>query len=119
MTVNPILFRYISAVAAKKKIAEGYQYLSRVATEVRQQLTDISCHLDRNVVLSDNWAKEILIQAGKVNASMILLGATDRSVPSRFFYGNKIEQILSNTSWGSDHQAVKNAIWLIILLSAC
>jgi nucleotide-binding universal stress UspA family protein len=98
MTVNPIRFRYISIIAAKKKIAEGYAYLNRVATELREQTTDLPWHLDRNVVLSDDWAKEILIQAGKVNASMILLGATERNLPSRFIYGNKIEQILRNTS---------------------
>jgi len=98
MTVNPFHFRYISAVAAKKRIAEGYDYLSRVVTEIRQQTDGAAWHLDRHVVLSDDWAKEILIQAGKINAGMILLGATERTLPSRFFYGNRIEQILRTTS---------------------
>jgi nucleotide-binding universal stress UspA family protein len=98
MTINTLLFRYISATAAKKKITEGYQYLSRVITEIREQAPDSHWHLDRNVVLSDDWAKEILIQAGKVNAAMILLGATERTLPSRFFYGSRIEQILRTTS---------------------
>jgi nucleotide-binding universal stress UspA family protein len=97
MTVNPIRFRYISFVSAKKKIAEGYEYLGQVAKELREQTAEFPWHLDRNVVLSDDWAKETLIQAGKVNASMILLGATERNLPSRFFYGNKIEQILRNS----------------------
>ncbi len=98
MTVNPLHFRYISAVAAKKKIAEGHAYLSRIVAEIRQQTTDASWHLDRQVVLSDDWAKEILIQAGKINAGMLLLGATERNLPSRYFYGNRIEQILRTTS---------------------
>ena len=98
MTVNPLHFRYISASAAKKKIAEGYEYLSEVAAEIREQASGFDWHFDRNVVLSDDWTKEILIQAGKVNAAMILLGATERNLPSRFFYGNKIEQILRTTS---------------------
>ena len=98
MTVNPLHFRYISAPATKEKIAQGYEYLDRVATEIREQATGFDWHFDRNVVLSDDWAKEILIQAGKVNAAMILLGATERNLPSRFFYGNKIEQILRTTS---------------------
>ena len=79
-------------------MAEGYEYLGRVAAEIREQATGFDWHFDRNVVLSDDWAKEILIQAGKINAAMILLGATERNLPSRFFYGNKIEQILRNTS---------------------
>jgi nucleotide-binding universal stress UspA family protein len=98
MTVNPFHFRYISTLAAKKKIAEGHEYLSRIVAEIRQQTAGASWHLDRHVVLSDDWAKEILIQTGKINAGMILLGATERSLPSRYFYGNRIEQILRTTS---------------------
>ena len=98
MAVNPLHFRYISPLAAKKKIADGYDYLSRVAAEIREQASGFDWHFDRNVVLSDDWAKEILIQAGKLNIAMILLGATQRNLPSRFFSGNKIEQILCNTN---------------------
>ena len=98
MTVNSLHFRYISAVAAKKKIAEGYGYLNRIVVDIRQQTAGATWHLDRHVVLSDDWAKEILIQAGKINAGMILLGATDRTLPSRYFYGNRFEQILRTTS---------------------
>ena len=98
MTVSPFHFRYISALTAQKKIKEGQDYLNRVATEIRQQTTGPAWHFDRQVVLSDDWAKEILIQAGKINAGMILLGATERTLPSRFFYGNRIEQILRATS---------------------
>lgn len=98
MTVNSLHFRYISALAAKRKIAEGHAYLSRIVTEIRQQTAGTAWHLDRHVVLSDDWAKEILIQAGKINAGMILLGATERNLPSRYFYGNRIEQILRTAS---------------------
>ncbi len=98
MTINPLHFRYISAPAAKRKLAEGYEYLGRIVAEIRQQTPGTSWHLDRQVVLSDDWAKEILIQAGKVNAAMLLLGATERNLPTRYFYGNKIEQILRTTA---------------------
>ena len=77
---------------------EGHAYLHRVEGEIRQQTTGASWHLDRHVVLSDDWAKEILIHAGKINAGMILLGATERSLPSRYFYGNRMEQILRTTT---------------------
>jgi len=97
MTVSPLHFRYISATTAKAKIAEGYAYLSQVAAEIREQTGGTPWYFDRHAVLSDDWAKEILIQAGKLNAAMILLGATERSLPHRFFYGNRIEQILRAT----------------------
>lgn len=96
MVANPFRFRYISAGAARKKLDEGREYLNRVSAEIGGEL-EPHWHLDRHVVLSDDWAKEILIQAGRVRASMILLGATERNLPSRFFYGNKLEQILRHT----------------------
>lgn len=99
MNVNPFHFRYIAAEAVQKKLAEGRKYLGRIMSEIREEISEANrphLHLDRHVVLSDDWAKEILIQAGRVRASMILLGASDRNLPSRFFYGNKFEQILRN-----------------------
>jgi nucleotide-binding universal stress UspA family protein len=98
MVVNPFYFRYISTVTSQRKIAEGYEYLSQVATEIREQTSGFDWHFNRNVVVSDDWATEILIQAGKVNAAMILLGATDRGLPSLFFRGNRLEQILRDTA---------------------
>ncbi|ADW18262.1 UspA domain-containing protein [Desulfobulbus propionicus DSM 2032] len=98
MTVNPLYFRYITAAAAKRKISVGSHYLAQAAAEIRAQIADVPLHVDRHVTLSDDWAKEILIQAGKLNAAMILLGATERSLPHRFFYGNRIEQILRATA---------------------
>lgn len=98
MTVNSFHFRYISADGARRRVAEGYAYLNQVLAEIKEQTSDATWHLDRQVVLSDDWAKEIIIQAGKVNAAMVLLGATERNLPSRYFYGNRIEQILRNAS---------------------
>ncbi len=97
MMVNPLHFRYISDVATKKRIATGYDYLNRIVSEIRQKTAGVSWHLDCHVVLSDDWAKEIVVQAGKINAAMILLGATERNLPSRFFYSSRTEQILRTT----------------------
>jgi len=98
MTVNPFHFRYISATTAKEKVAEGYRYLGRVAAEIREQTTGSHWHFDHHVVLSDDWAKETSIQAGKLNADMVLLGASERGLSHRFFHGNRIERILSSTA---------------------
>jgi nucleotide-binding universal stress UspA family protein len=73
---------------------KGYSYVNGVLKEIRQQLGENKIYLDAKVVLSDDWAKEILIHASKSRAQMILMGASDRNLPSRYFYGNKIEQIL-------------------------
>lgn len=97
MEVNPFFFRYISAGAARKRLTEGREYLTRVSAEISGEIGEAGLHLDRHVVLSDDWAKEILVQAGRIHASMIMLGATERNIPSRFFSAGKLEQILRHT----------------------
>ncbi|EKD34523.1 MAG: universal stress protein UspA-like protein, partial [uncultured bacterium] len=97
MEVNPFFFRYISTGAVRQRLTEGREYLNRASAEIRSETGAANLHLDRHVVLSDDWAKEILIQAGRIHASMIMLGATERNLPSRFFYGNKLERILRHT----------------------
>jgi nucleotide-binding universal stress UspA family protein len=97
MLVNPFLHRYISAEVARARLASGRDYLTRAVSWIRQGMAGIPCHLDHHVVLSGDWAGEILLQADRVHASMILLGATERSLPSRFFYGNRLEEILRRT----------------------
>jgi hypothetical protein len=97
MCVNPLWFRYMSASAVNRRLRRGEDYVRMVIDEIREETDVKGLHLDSGVVLSDDWAKEVIIQASKLRNQMILLGASDRSLPSRFFYGNKIEQILRKT----------------------
>lgn len=98
MQTNSLWFRYLSPANVRNKLREGEDYVKKAMKEIRQRAGNAKLHLDRNVVISDDWAKEILIEASKIRAKMILLGASDRNLPSRFFYGNKLEQILRKTS---------------------
>lgn len=97
MNINPLWFRYLSATKAKTLHNKGMNYVQKVIEEIKTRTTGENLDLDSCVVVSDDWAKEILINAGKLRIKMILLGATDRTLPSSFFYGNKIEQILRKT----------------------
>lgn len=97
MTVNSLLFRYLSPAKARLILRQGSAYVRDVMKEITREIDDYSFQLDDHVLISDDWAKEILIQAGKVHAGLILLGASDRFLQSRFYYGNKIEQILRHT----------------------
>lgn len=97
MNVNPLLFRYLPATSARKLRREGLAYLLAVAEDIVASLGDALPQLDDHVQISDDWAKEIVIQAGKTHAGLVLLGASDRFLQSRFYYGSKIEQILRNS----------------------
>lgn len=97
MTVNTLFFRYLSAEKARKILSEGTSYVREVMQEIAEQSSQYSFRLDDHVLISDDWAKVILIQAGKVHAGLLLLGASDRFLQLRFYYGNRIEQILRHT----------------------
>jgi nucleotide-binding universal stress UspA family protein len=97
MLVSSLWFQYMPANIVQSLKTKGYSYVNGVLKEIRQQLGENKIYLDAKVVLSDDWAKEILIHASKSRAQMILMGASDRNLPSRYFYGNKIEQILRHS----------------------
>ena len=97
MHVNPLLFRYLPAASARRLRREGLGYLLAVAEDIAECLGEQLPQLDDHVQISDDWAKEIVIQASKTRAGLVMLGASDRFLQSRFYYGSRIEQILRNS----------------------
>ena len=98
MVVHPLRQRSLSPADSRERVRLGYAYLTRVADEIRAQPDAPPCHLERHAVLAADWAGEILVQAGKLGAQMILLGASERSLPHRFVHGNPLERILRDTA---------------------
>jgi nucleotide-binding universal stress UspA family protein len=98
MVVHPLRQRSLSPADSRERVRLGYAYLTRVADEIRSQADAPPCHLERHAVLAADWAGEILVQAGKLGVQMILLGASERSLPHRVIYGNPLERILRDTA---------------------
>jgi hypothetical protein len=94
MTFNPLVFRYLSAVRARKAMLAGVSFLRDVMAEIHSMPGKCPFEMDDHVLISDDWVKEVVVQAGKVRSGLILLGASDRLLQSHFYYGNKIEQLL-------------------------
>ena len=94
MHVWTLRFRYMSASRAHAIRKAGNVYLEGVLEDLGRSLADSGLFIDGKVVLSDDWVKEILIYANRIKAQMIIMGASDRNLPSRYFYGNKIEEVL-------------------------
>ena len=97
MHVSSLWFQYMTEAGAVRLRREGGAYLKKILDEFRSEGGGAAVQIDGRVTLSDDWVKEILIQASQLHAQMIIMGASDRNLPSRFFYGNKIEQILRET----------------------
>lgn len=94
MQVSRFWFQYMPVAKARALRAKGIAYMDEILADIRERHEALDLLLDAKVVLSDDWVKEILIHASKTHAQMIIMGASDRNLPSRYFYGNKIEQIL-------------------------
>lgn len=97
MAVHPLFYHYLSVTSARRRRQKGVAYLSEVMTEIGSIPGEHRFVVDDHVLVSDDWAKEILVQAGKVHAGLVLLGASERLLQSRFYYGSKIEEILRRT----------------------
>lgn len=97
MTINSLLFRYLPGSAASRLRREGREYLEAVMEDILAATAGRQLQVDDHVQISDDWAKEIVIQAGKTRAGLLLIGASDRFLQSRFYYGSRIEQILRNS----------------------
>ena len=94
MAVHSLLYRYLSSARVKKLLHEGRVYIRAVMEDIVAVAGEDRFRLDDQVLVSDDWSKELLIQAGKARAGLLLLGASDRFLRSRFYYGSRIEQIL-------------------------
>ncbi|WP_163337520.1 universal stress protein [Desulfopila sp. IMCC35008] len=97
MTVHPLLFRYLSVVRSRAILQRGTRYVQETMAEIARETGNSTFTMEDHVRISDDWVKEILILAGKVQTGLILLGASDRFLESRFYFSSKIEQILRQT----------------------
>jgi len=94
MDVSTFTYRRLSAGQARALRTAGRKYLQDVAADIKQEFVEPSFSLDTRVVVSDDWAKEIIIHANKLKARLILVGASEKTLPARFIYGNPLEEIL-------------------------
>jgi len=94
MDVSTITYRRLSADRAQDLRAAGRRYLLEVAEDIKREYAAPTFSLDTRVVVSDDWAKEIIIHAGKLKTRLIMVGASEKTLPARFIYGNPLEEIL-------------------------
>jgi len=109
MEVTGILFRYMRLSRSRALRKKGLTVVKKTLEEIRQILpkredkseTLSSVHskinLDMRIEVCNDWVAEVLIQAGKLKSDFILLGATEKILPARFFYGNRMERFLRDS----------------------
>jgi nucleotide-binding universal stress UspA family protein len=98
MAVSAFRFRHLSSEQRRSLLKRGRSYLSEATAEIAQEFASPSFYLDTRVIVSDDWPGEILMHANHLKVQMILLGASERTLPARFlYYENALERILTRT----------------------
>jgi len=86
------------SVARQEQLRQnGHHYLDQVGTELAEELGSPTFIIDRRVQTSTDPAHQILIEASRLKAQMLLLGASERSLAHRVLHGQALEQILLET----------------------
>jgi hypothetical protein len=98
MAVSIFRFHNLSLRQTHLLRRSGRTYIDTVAADIAKMFRPHSFYLDSRVLISDDWPKEILMFANQLRVRMILLGASERTLPARFFYyENALERILEHT----------------------
>ena len=75
----------------------GERYLERITDELRAEIGETSLILERRVPVTSDWAHQVLVEASRLQAQMLLLGASERSLAHRVLHGQALERILRET----------------------
>ncbi len=94
MTVPRQRFRHLSTLEAERFQQEGHDFLDNVETILRENTLIEPDRVHTVVRVSDDWPKEILIQAGRRNCDLVLMEAPRRGLDGKSDYGKPIEELL-------------------------
>lgn len=94
MTVGGRTFRRLRPEHAAHLRDEGHRYLQGVEAELIERTGLKAGNIDTNVIVSDDWVREVVIAASRHRSHLICMEASLRHLRKGFFYGNPLEVIL-------------------------
>jgi len=97
LPVNPLTQPHLSPTRQEQLRQTGHRYLDRVCAELAEELGPPTFAVDRRVLITADPAHQILVEASRLKAQMLLLGASERSLAHRVFHGQTLERILRET----------------------
>lgn len=97
MHVNPLRHPYLSPSMQRTLKMIGKNYLAQFRAEMQAAIGPEGFRCDQRVVISPDWAHEILMQASHLKTQLILLGLSERSLAYRVLHSTSIERVLHQT----------------------
>lgn len=92
--VSTRAFERLTENGQARHLREARALLDSERARFRERLEPHGVLVDALAVVSDDWPKEVLLHAGRLGVDLVVLGATARSLPERFFFGNALEQVV-------------------------
>lgn len=97
MLIKHLLFRRLQHPQVEQLRQKGWESLSGLDQELAERSGVAQELIDGNVVVSDDWAHEVIIAANRHKSHLILMEAAWRNLRRTFRYGNPIEVVLRDT----------------------
>lgn len=98
MSLSTLRFQHLSSEQRHLLLSRGRSYLDQAAAQIAHELSSSCTFLDTRAIVSDDWPREILMHASDLKMEMILLGASERTLPARLlYYENALERMLKRT----------------------
>jgi nucleotide-binding universal stress UspA family protein len=97
LQVNPLAQSHLSSSRQEQLQQAGHHYLDRFCTELVEDFGPPAFAIDRQVLITADPTHQILVEASRLKAQMLLLGASEHSLAHRVFHGQALERILLET----------------------
>ena len=92
--VKRLVFRRLRREQASRLRDKGWRNIERIEADLLVRTGLAADKLGVDVVVSDDWAHEMIIAAGRHKSQLILLESPRRKGPGGFFYGDPVEVAL-------------------------
>lgn len=97
LPINPLALSHLSPARQQQLLQGGHRYLDRFCAELAETFEGLPLAVDRQVLVTTDPAHQILVEASRLKAQMLLLGASERSLAHRVFHGQTLERMLLAT----------------------
>jgi len=75
----------------------GESYLDGIVGELRIAMGEPTFTVERRIVVTSDWAHQVLVEASRLKTQLLLLGASERSLTHRVVHGQALERVLRET----------------------
>jgi len=96
MQLKQSLFRRLQSHQAARLREKGWALMCDLDDELAALVGIDAAKTDVHVVVSDAWAQDVIIAAGRPNIHLILVEAARHDLGVGYLYGNAIEVVLRN-----------------------